>query len=76
MQNEISSDLKNGTGVSQTQGPVRVPPALRSPAGTPGPMPAGTPGPMPAPTSVTGSWLPWRKLDVLLHLGLLVLVWC
>ncbi|TKW03878.1 hypothetical protein SEVIR_7G071500v4 [Setaria viridis] len=68
MQNEMSSDWKNGTGVRQTQGPVRLPPALRSPA--------GTPGPVPAPTSGSGSWLPWAKLDALLHLGLLCLVWC
>ncbi|RLM73624.1 hypothetical protein C2845_PM15G05380 [Panicum miliaceum] len=68
MQNEISSSSRNGTGVRQTQGPVRLPPALRSPA--------GTPGPVPAPTSGSGSWLPWTKLDGLLHLWLLILVWC
>ncbi|PUZ46753.1 hypothetical protein GQ55_7G107900 [Panicum hallii var. hallii] len=68
MQNEISSSSKNGTGVRQTQGPVRLPPALRSPA--------GTPGPVPAPTSGSGSWLPWTKLNGLLHLWLLILVWC
>ncbi|OEL38094.1 hypothetical protein BAE44_0000887 [Dichanthelium oligosanthes] len=68
MQNEISSNSKNGTGVRQMQGPVLLPPALRSPA--------GTPGPVPAPTSGSGSWLSWTKLDAFLLLGLLILVWC
>lgn len=68
IQNEISSSSKNGTGPKQTQGPVRLPPALRSPA--------GTPGPEPAPTSWSASWLPWTKLDAFLHLGLLILVCC
>ncbi|CAO2041933.1 unnamed protein product [Urochloa humidicola] len=68
MQNEMSSNSKNSSGVRQAQGPVRLPPAVRSPA--------GTPGPVPAPASGSCSWFPWVKIDALLHLGMLVLVWC
>ncbi|TVU13862.1 hypothetical protein EJB05_37293, partial [Eragrostis curvula] len=70
MQNQISSSSRrNETGVRQTQAPVQVPPALQSPA--------RTPVPMPAPMTGSGSCLPWRKLDLFLHLGLLIiLVWC
>ncbi|CAN6242076.1 unnamed protein product [Urochloa humidicola] len=68
MQNEMSSSSKNGTGSQQMQGPVWLPPALLSPA--------GTPGPVPAPASGSCSWFPWVKIDALLHLGMLVLVWC
>nr|CAB3484248.1 unnamed protein product [Digitaria exilis] len=67
MQNEMSSSSKNGTGVRQTQEPVRLPPATE---------PAGTPGPVPAPASGSSAlWLPWTKLDAFLHLALLILVW-
>ncbi|CAN6227781.1 unnamed protein product [Urochloa humidicola] len=68
MQNEMSSNSKNSSGVRQAQGPARLPPAVRSPA--------GTPGPVPAPASGSCSWFPWVKIDALLHLGMLVLVWC
>ncbi|KAG2571525.1 hypothetical protein PVAP13_7KG129500 [Panicum virgatum] len=68
MQNEISSSSRNGNGVGQTQGPVRLPPALRSPA--------GTPGPVAALTSASASWLPWTKLNAFLNFGLLILAWC
>ncbi|CAL5027981.1 unnamed protein product [Urochloa decumbens] len=68
MQSEMSSDSKNGTGSQQTQGAVRLPPALRSPA--------GTPGPVPAPASGSSSLLPWTKLGVFLHIGMQILVWC
>ncbi|KAJ1270546.1 hypothetical protein BS78_06G060100 [Paspalum vaginatum] len=68
IQNEISSSSKNGTGARQVQGPVRLPPALRSPAGTPGP---GL-----APTSGSALWQLWTKLDAFLHLGMLILVCC
>ncbi|KAF8668318.1 hypothetical protein HU200_052375 [Digitaria exilis] len=67
MQNEMSSSSKNGTGVRQTQEPVRLPPATE---------PAGTPGPVPAPASGSSAlWLPWTKLDAFLHLAPLILVW-
>ena len=68
MQNEISSSSRNGNGVGQTQGAVRLPPALRSPA--------GTPGPVAALTSASASWLPWTKLNAFLNFGLLILAWC
>ncbi|KAK3145000.1 hypothetical protein QOZ80_4AG0321150 [Eleusine coracana subsp. coracana] len=65
---QISSNSRNnGTGSRQTQKPVRVPPALQSPV--------RTPVPMPAPTSGSKHWwLPWRKLDLFLHLGLLIII--
>ncbi|CAL5034666.1 unnamed protein product [Urochloa decumbens] len=68
MQNEMPSNSKNGTESQQMQGAVRLPPALQSPA--------GTPGPVVAPMSGSGLWLPWMKLDAFLHLGMLILVWC
>ncbi|WVZ85219.1 hypothetical protein U9M48_032167 [Paspalum notatum var. saurae] len=68
IQNEISSSSKNGTGARQTQEPVRLPPALRSPAATPGP---GL-----APASGSASWLIWTKLDAFLHLGMLLIIVC
>ncbi|CAN6234731.1 unnamed protein product [Urochloa humidicola] len=70
VENMMSSNSKNGIGSTQeTQGAVRLPPALRSPA--------GTPGPVLAPASGSASWLPWaNKIVAVMHLGTLILVWC